>query len=424
MKKDFSRIQLANGLRVILAPRAGDVSVTALVLVQAGSEYETKEMNGISHFLEHMCFKGTERRPTALLIASELDGLGAEYNAFTSQELTAYYVKVKSEFFPQAFDVVSDIYSHSRFGEAEIEREKGVIQEEINMYEDMPQRKVQELFMECVYGDQPAGWTIAGRKEVIRRLRREDFLRYRGAHYVPQSTVVVVSGGFQEKEAVLSIEKQFASLAPGPKDGKRKVRDTQKLPRELQLYKKSDQTHLVLGVRAFPFFDERRFALQVLTDILGGGMSSRLFHRIREELGAAYYVRANDDLYTDHGLLTVSAGVDHAKLNKVIEASLQEFRRLKTELVTPAEIQKAKNHIIGTFFLSLDTSDGLGYFYAMQEIHGMPLRAPEQIARKIRAVTAEDVQVLARQLFRPNRLNFALIGPFRKRSFKNFFRVL
>ncbi len=153
-------------------------------------------------------------------------------------------------------------------------------------------------------------------------------------------------------------------------------------------------------------------------------MSSRLFHKIREELGAAYYVRATDDLYTDHGLLTVSLGVDHAKIRKVVEAILQEFRRLKTELVTPAELQKAKDHIVGTFFLSLDTSDGLGYFYAMQEVHGMPLRAPEQIARKIRAVTADDIRTLARQIFRPSRLNFALIGPFRGRSFQKFFRVL
>ncbi|MEK7077410.1 MAG: pitrilysin family protein, partial [Patescibacteria group bacterium] len=301
---------------------------------------------------------------------------------------------------------------------------KGVIQEEINMYEDMPQRKVQELFMECVYGDQPAGWTIAGRKEVIRCLRREDFLKYRGAHYVPQSTVVLVSGGFRESEVLSCAKKQFASLPPGPKDGKRKTRDVQASPRELVRYKKSDQTHLVLGVRAFSLFDERRFTLQVLTDILGGGMSSRLFHRIREELGAAYYVRASDDLYTDHGVLTVSAGVDHAKIEKVLEASLQEFKRLKTELVTPAELQKAKDHIVGTFFLSLDTSDGLGYFYAMQEVHGMPLRAPEQIARKIRAVTAEDVRALARDLFRPSRLDLALIGPFHGRSFQKFFRVL
>ncbi|MAF80065.1 hypothetical protein CL629_03245 [bacterium] len=423
MKKEFRRVQLENGLRVILVPQKGSVATTVMVFVAAGSKYETKKINGISHFLEHMMFKGTDERLTAMDIASELDGLGAQYNAFTGQEMTAYYAKVRNEYFEQALDVVSDIYLHPRFESSEIEKERGVIVQEINMYEDTPQRRVQELFMECVYGDQPAGWDIAGSKEVVRSLKREDFLKYRGEHYVPQSTVVVVAGGFRESQALSFIRRQFGGFKRTRKSLKQKVKEKQSRPQELVRYKKSDQTHLIMGFRAFPVSDKRRFTLSILTDILGGGMSSRLFHRIREEMGAAYYVNASNDLYSDHGLFTMSAGVDHKKIKSVIRAALEEFGRMKTDSVSSAELRKAKDHVIGTFSLSLETSDELGYFYAMQEVLGRSLQAPEQIVRKIEKVRAEDVRNLSRSLFRDDRLNLSLIGPFRGRSFRKELHV-
>ncbi|MEK7512936.1 MAG: pitrilysin family protein, partial [Patescibacteria group bacterium] len=198
---EFDRYILPNGTRIILVPQAGSVATTVAVLVEAGSKYETKEINGLSHFLEHMCFKGTTKRPRPLDIASELDGLGATYNAFTSQEYTSYFAKVKNDEFRRVLDIVTDLYLHPTFNAEEIEKEKGVIVEEINMYEDLPQRKVGELFMELVYGDQPAGWSIAGLKEVVRRLTRDDFIQYRAAHYLPQATIVVVAGGFDEDKA-------------------------------------------------------------------------------------------------------------------------------------------------------------------------------------------------------------------------------
>src|SRR3989344_463887 len=204
--QDFRRIILVNGLRLILVPQPGNLATTVAVAVEAGSKYETKEINGLSHFLEHMCFKGTTKRPRAIDISSELDGMGANYNAFTSQEMTAYYVKARKESLDRVLDVIADVYLNPVFDPKEIDKERGVITEEINMYEDTPQRRVHDFFMEFVYGDQPAGWDVAGRKEVIARLTREDFIKYRSGHYIASATTVVVSGGFDGKD----IEKKIA----------------------------------------------------------------------------------------------------------------------------------------------------------------------------------------------------------------------
>ena len=323
----FKKITLANGLRVILVPQEGPAT-TVLVLVEAGSKYEEKRINGLSHFLEHMCFKGTSKRPRAIDIAGELDSIGSEYNAFTSHEWTGYFAKAQYKHTAKILDVVSDLYLNPVFDEKEIEKEKGVIIEELNMYEDTPQRKVADLFLELLYGDQPAGWDVGGKKEIIRTLNREDFLKYRSANYVAKATVVVVAGNFQEKEVLKDIEKHFGGISTGEKAGKPKTLEAQDKPEILVRHKQSDQTHLIIGCRTFSAFDPRKYALDILADILGGGMSSRLFQKVREELGAAYYVRAGTDLFTDHGYLAVSAGVEHTKLNIVIEAILGELKRI------------------------------------------------------------------------------------------------
>jgi predicted Zn-dependent peptidase len=390
------------------------LAATVLVLAEAGSEYETKNISGLSHFLEHLAFKGTEKRPKSGMIGSELDAMGAEYNAFTAQEYTGYWAKTQSHTLPQVLDIVSDLYLNPIFKKEEIEKERGVIIEEINMYEDTPMRRVHDFFTTLLYGDQPAGWDIAGRKEVIRRLEREDFIKYRTRHYIAPATVVVVSGDFNQKYVTTHVKKFFGNLRHQPKSPKPKTREHQTRPQALIKFKESDQTHLVLGTRAFTIFDKRRYALQMLSDILGGGMSSRLFHRIREELGAAYYVRASSDLFSDHGYFAVSAGVDHAKINTVIETILQELGRMREELVESGELQKAKGHMIGNLILSLETSDELAAFYGGQEILTRLIIKPEEFMRRIQRVTAEEIRNAARLLFTNAKLNLAVIGPYRK----------
>lgn len=417
------RIILKNGMRLVLVPQKESLATTVFVAVEAGSKYETKEVNGISHFLEHMCFKGTTKRPRPIDIVSELDGLGAQYNAFTGQELTSYYAKVKSGNAEKIIDVIADMYMNPVFDPNEIEREKGVIIQEINMYEDTPARRVSELFMSLVYGDQPAGWDVAGRKEVIEKITRDDFISYRRKHYVPQATIAVVAGAFNPGEMTKKIEAYFSVLPAGKKGGKPKTIESQKKPRELVHYKKSDQTHLILGFRAFSMRDKRRYALEVLSEVLGGGMSSRFFQTIREELGAAYYVGASADLLSDHGLFTMFAGADHGKIEQVIRTALREFKRTTEELIGPKELNMAKEHLLGNLFLSLETSDQLAYYYGMQEAMREKLMTPREVASEIKSVTPAQIRAVARALVRNDRLNLAVIGPFKSRSFLDIVKV-
>jgi len=412
----FKKSILKNGLRIVLVPMKNSMATTFLVLVEAGSKYENKEINGISHFLEHMCFKGTKKRPSALAISSEMESLGAVYNAFTGQEVTGYYAKVSRDKIDNALDIVSDMYINPLLEEKEIQKEKGVIIEEINMYEDLPMRKVHENFMKLVYGDQPAGWAIAGKKEVVLAVNREKMISYRKDHYVPEATTIVVAGAFKEKEMLKKLDKIFGGLLRSDKSGKEKVVESQSKPKVALETKQSDQTHLVMGLRAFGMFDERKYALNVLCDILGGGMSSRLFQKVREELGAAYYVNCGSSLFTDHGLLAISAGVDNKKINIVIKAILGELDKIKNVLVSKTELDKSKNHICGSMMIGLETSDSLAEFYGEQELFKEKMLDPEQIIKKIRAVKAGDIKILAKDIIQNNKLNLAIIGPFQNIS--------
>lgn len=407
---------LPNGLRVIFVPQSSSMATTVLILVEAGSEYETRRTSGISHFLEHLVFKGTTKRPKAGMIAHELDSLGAEYNAFTSQEYTGYWAKVRRGKAAQILELVSDLYLDPTFNPEEIEKERGVVIEEINMYEDTPMRRVHDLFTSLLYGDQPAGWDVAGRKEVIRVLRREDFLRYRAKHYVARGTLVVVAGSFDPGDMRREIAAHFGNMTRKAEPVKPKTRERQSRPALSLKFKESDQSHLVLGVRAFDVFDDRKYALELLANLLGGGMSSRLFHRVREEMGAAYYIRANTELFLDHGYLAVSAGVDHGKIADVIRAVLEECTQLKRELVSSSEFRKAQEHMIGTFLLGLETSEELASFYGGQEILTRRIVDPKVVVHRVNRVTAEDIRRLSRDIFTDGKLNCAVIGPYKKEA--------
>jgi predicted Zn-dependent peptidase len=398
-------------------------TVTVLVLVEAGSKYETKKINGISHFLEHMCFKGTIKRPKAIDISRELDALGSQYNAFTAQEYTGYYAKADAKHFKKIFDVVSDIYLNSTFPEAEMQKEKGVIIEEINMYEDLPNRHVQDLMMELLYGDQPAGWNIAGEKKNILKMKRIDFLNYKKAHYLPEATTIVVAGQVTEREVLKEVTRVFEKIKSGRKSKKLKVIEKQEKPRVLLKFKKTDQTHFVLGVRTYDLFNKKNAMLSVLGGVLGGGMSSRLFQKLREEMGVGYYVRAYNDAYTDHGFFQISAGVDNKRIEEVIEAVLVECKKLRRELVSPQELKKTKECLIGNMKLSLESSDDIANFYGGQELLKREIKKIEEKTKEIRKVTAQEIKILAQDIFKNTKLNLALIGPFQdKNKFSKLFK--
>ncbi len=412
----FTKKVLQNGLRVITVPMKDNPTATVLVLVEAGSKYETKKINGLSHFLEHMCFKGTVKRPKAIDISKELDSIGSQYNAFTAQEYTGYYAKSDAKHFHQIFDVVTDIYLNSTFPETEMQKEKGVIIEEINMYEDMPNRHVQDLMMQLLYGDQPAGWNIAGEKKNILNMKRDDFIKYKGSHYLPEATVIIVAGQVKESEVLREVEKVFGDIPRSKKAQKLKVKEAQTKPQVLVKYKKTDQTHFVMGVRSYNLFDKKSAVLSVLAGLLGGGMSSRLFQKLREEMGVGYYVRANNDAYTDHGFFEISAGVDNKRINEVIQAVLSECKKLRENKIGEDELNKVKEFLIGNMKLSLESTDDIASFFGAQELLKKEIKSSEDKADEIRKVTVEEVYSLAKDIFKDSKLNLALIGPFKDKA--------
>jgi len=409
----FHKKIFPNGVRYIAVPMSESPTATVMVLVEAGSKYETKKINGVSHFLEHFLFKGTTKRPKPADISRELDCLGAQYNAFTGQESTAYFAKARKDKADKIVEIISDMYLNPKLPADEISKERGVIIQEINMYEDEPMRHAQDLFLELLYGDQPAGWNIAGTKKSVAGLNREHLADYRKKHYVAEATTVVVSGSFDETKMEKSIGKIFGKMSEAKKPGKVSVTEAQKAPAILVKHKETDQTHLVIGARAFDTFSPQVPCLKLLGVILGGGMSSRLFQKLRDELGLCYYVSASSDLYTDHGVFTVSAGVATEKVSSAITAILEELRGLADSPPPASELRKAKDFLIGNFYLSLESSDELAQFVGLQEVLRKPLKTPEQIAEEIEKVTALEIQNLARQIFTPQNLNLALIGPFK-----------
>ena len=278
------------------------------------------------------------------------------------------------------------------------------------MYEDMPNRIVHDIFMEVVYGDQPAGWNVAGTKENVKRMTQKDFLDYRKKHYVASGTTVIVSGNFQEKIVAKKLEKLFRAMPTDPKGGKIPTKDIQTKPNIKIKQKETDQTHIVLGVRTFDSKDKRNIALKVLNAVLGGGMSSRLFRKLREEMGVGYYVRSSVDEFTDHGYIAVSTGVDTLRVEEVVKAVLGEMKSFRDELVPGKELQKAKDYIMGNMYLGLESSDSLAEYYAMQDILSDEMLTPSEIAKKIQRVTSEEVQKLAKQIMKDSSLNMAIVG--------------
>jgi len=420
----YKKITLKNGLRIITVPQQNSQAATILVLVGTGSKYETKETKGISHFLEHLYFKGTKKNPSALAVAEILDKLGGIYNAFTAEEYTGYYAKVAAVHFETALDWVSDIYLNSLLPEKEIKKERGVIIEEINMYSDTPMLYIGELWKNLLYGDQPAGWDIAGTKETVGRIARKQISDYMKSQYVASNTIVCAAGNISSS-VVDQIKNRFSGIRPGKARLKQLVIDAavgqaakavgrQTKPAVLVFPKNTDQTHLALGVRSFNVFHPQRFSQEILGIILGGMMSSRLFVEIREKLGLAYYVKTEVEGNPDTGFLMTRAGIDNQRVEKAIKAILKEYRKISQRKISLAELKKAKENFKGKLALYLESSDAKTSFYAGQEMLEGKILSPEEVFRRIDKITANDILKVAKEVFKPAGLNLALIGPFEK----------
>jgi len=409
----FKKITLKNGFRIIASPIKGTRTVTFLVMVATGSRYEDKRTNGISHFLEHMIFKGTEKRPTTLDITETIDQIGGEYNAFTAKEYTGYYAKVASKYKKLAIDIISDIFLNSILDPREIEKERGVIIEELNMHLDTPTAYVGSLFEKLIYDDHPIGWLITGSKENIKMLTRDDLLEYFKTQYVASNTAVLITGDIDEEEAIEEIKEYFRDVREGKPKDKLPVEENQNGPKGVVHYKKTDQTHFCLGVRSCSLFSPDYFVLKVLSSILGGGMSSRLFMEIREKRGLAYYICCSSENYTDTGYLVVQAGVNTQKIEESIKVILDEFKKIREEKVSNKELNKAKEYLKGRLLLNLESSSALALWLGQQEILRKEILTVDQVFERIDAVTSEDIQRVAQGIFQNSKLNIAIIGPFK-----------
>lgn len=410
---NFTRTILPNGIRVLTIPMPSFESATVLVMVGAGSRYETKQNNGISHFLEHMAFKGTTNRPSALAISSLIDGLGGEFNAFTSKEVTGFYIKSSKNHIDVCMDVLSDMLSHSLFKPEEIDKERGVILEEINLYEDTPIRKIGDIYESLLYGDTPLGWDTAGQKDVIRKLQRDDFINYMDSLYSADNITVVLAGGFEQKKASDLVEKFFSGMKKFKIAPFEKIAESQKKPQIFVKHKKTEQAHIALGVRTVSLDDPKRYPLMLLAAILGGGMSSRLFHEVRERRGLAYYVRTSSDSYQDCGSLVTMAGVDSKRIDDSIKVILQEYEKItRDSQISAEELKKAKEFIKGHMVLELEDSRAVAGFYGSQELLEKVIDNPPDVITKIEKVTADEISEVSKKFFTEKNLNLAVIGNF------------
>ena len=405
--------KLKNNLKILSRHIPEARSVTVLILVRTGSRYEEKRTNGIAHFAEHMFFKGTKKRPTTLDISSLIDGIGGEFNAFTSKEYTGYYIKARAKKFDLLLDVLSDMLRNSKFEKAEIERERGVINEELRMYLDTPVRHIGDVYENLLFGDQPLGWDIIGTLKSLANIKREDFLKFQDSYYSPENMIVSIAGGVSHDDIKSITNKYLGKLNSKKTADYLPVKFSQNKPAVKLVNKKTEQSHLALGFRAYPIGHKNHYKLVVLNAILGSSMSSRLFIQLRERRGLAYYVRSMPEEYHDAGSFVVQAGVAPANSEEAIKVILAEFKEVTKVEVKADELKRAKEHIKGRLVLELEDSRELALIFGMQQLLEGKIRTTDEIFKNIDAVSAQDVQKVAKDIFKNEGLNLAIIGPYK-----------
>ncbi len=403
---------LANGVRVLSFPMPHVRSASMILTYNIGSRYETDEHAGISHFIEHMVFKGTPTRPNPEQIAAEIEGVGGILNAYTSREQTGYWAKVPSTHFARAFAVLADMLRNSLFPPNEVEKERDVIIEEIRASEDDPTDLVGELSNRLVWDEQAVGRAIAGSEESVRRIDRAAMLTYLGAHYVPANLVISVAGNITHAEVVRQAEALFGDLAAGAPAADDPAQFRQATPRAALLTRPDKQANLMLTTPGLSYHDERRYVQRTLDVILGSGMSSRLFIEIRERRGLAYAVGSYFNQLADVGNGAVYVGVDPNKAEETVEAVIGELHKLRDIAVPADELARAKEFRKGRILMSLEDSQALASWLSSNEILYGHVPTPEEVTARIDAVTIDDVQTLARDLFTPSHYSLAIVGPY------------
>jgi len=402
--------RLDNRLQVATAVMPSMQSATVGVWITVGGRHEPARLCGISHFIEHLLFKGTRRR-TAKQISQEVEGIGGYLNAFTSEEHTCYFAKASADKLGLLLDVLLDIYTEPRFAPADLAKEREVIKEEIQMYLDRPDQHVHELLNELLWPGQPLGRPLTGTLKSMNAISRRDALAYKSRHYVSDNTLIAVAGPVQHAAITEMADKVTAHIRPGHRGRFSPARESRRGPL-LQLHAKdTEQTHVALAVHTFSRYDLRRYALKLLNVILGENMSSRLFQAVRERHGLAYAISSATSYFADSGALVISAGLDNAHLRKALRVISRELSRLAAKPPSAAELRRAKDYAIGQMRLSLESTSNQMMWVGEHLLGYGEVLDPEKIVRRLQAVTADEVQTVARALLRTPRLRLAVIGP-------------
>lgn len=409
----YDKTVLDNKLRVITSTMPHSRSVCLALLVGAGSCYEEQEEAGVSHFAEHLFFKGTQRRPTAKEISGDIEGVGGIINGSTDKEATVFWCKVASAYFPVALDVLSDLLFNSRFDAKDMEKERPIIIEEINMNLDIPQQRVNMLIDELLWPGQPLGREVIGTKETVSSITQGQILNYVARRYVPSNVVVSVAGDIQQERAVAQIEPLFGKWSAGELTTGYVSNDKQREPRLRIESRDVEQAHLCLAVHGFSHLHRQRFTLDLLNTVLGGGMSSRLFTEIREKKGLAYDIHSYVEHFLNSGSFTIYAGVDPKKLEAAIAAVMEEISKLR-QGITPSELTRAKELSKGRLQLRLEDSQNVALWLGSQELLRQQILDMDEVISIIDAITIDDLEQVAQELLIGEKLNLAVVGPVEK----------
>ncbi len=411
---DYTIKQFSNQLRSLVVYDADSLSASIVILVKIGSRYEDKELNGIAHFVEHTIFKGTKKRPSPKQISMEVELLGGVMNAFTSKEYTGYYIKVPKEKFKKAIEILSDMFKNSLFKSTEVEKERGVILEEKRMYEDRPMDKVWDIFARHMFKTNNLGRTIVGEEETIKSIKQKDLLKFTSKYYNSANTVVVVAGNIPKKQAFEYIQKYFFDVKKGSKSRIKKFKKYNLNRKFHNLYKPIAQSHMALGGFALPRDHEDRFILTVANIILGGGFSSKLFKKIRDDLGLAYYVYSSLQTFQEVGIFSVGMGVRNDEIQKAVEAVLNEIRAIALGKFSLRELERAKNYFIGTLTTGLETSEELASWFGMQLLLHKKILSINEYKKEIAKVTKDDIVRVTSKIFTNDNLLVTTVTPHKK----------
>lgn len=406
----MKKTSLKDGLRVVTIPQKGTETASIIVMIGVGGRYETKKIAGISHFLEHMVFKGTAKRPTSHDIAAAIDAIGGTFNAFTGEEYTGFWAKVPANHLEVGLDVVADITQHAKLKPSDIEKERGVIIEEINMYEDSPRENIHNIFEETIFPGTALGANVIGHKESIRSISKKDFDDYIGRFYGADNIVVAVAGNIDEEKVIKLCDEKFNFQVKKADKKFEKITEGQTKPQIKIVNKKTEQTHLIYGVRGYDNNHPDKYISKLIAVILAGSLSSRLWREIREKRGLAYYVKGYSHSYRDAGYLMIQAGIDHGKLQDVVKIISTELVKLRDKGLQAGELERAKEFFKGNMVIDLEDSINLAEFYVAKELMGDNISSEEKVIAEIDKVTAEDIQRVAKDLFKNNNLNLAVIG--------------